>query len=231
MESVSVDVLWDRITKMQDERRFSGNSYPDSMTAFPFRLRGQGFFPGGDGLWRDDRGLELPSDGQISKRGLMFVGNDFGTLSSYTKLRPRGYENPPTWRHLKARISTSGVPTSFVFATNAVLGLRTEGKALDKKDWESMPKFADFCREFFEFQVKTTEPKLIVVLGSASTTLRALIPSVLTPAGGGVHVGTIGEHRCWLQYTSHPYADFALDTAQRQSLADQLKKAWATAAS
>ena len=40
----------------------------------------------------------------------MFVGNDFGTMDSYPPAAGQGYENPPTWRHLKARVTRAGLP-------------------------------------------------------------------------------------------------------------------------
>jgi hypothetical protein len=74
------------------------------MSPFPFKLLGQGFFPGGDGLWRDDSALDQQSSGVLPIGGIVFLGNDFGTLTTYQKLRSKGFENPPTWRRLKERI-------------------------------------------------------------------------------------------------------------------------------
>jgi hypothetical protein len=64
---------------MEEEKRFNGKAYPEGMSVFPFRLAGQGFFPGGDGLWRDDTQLAASSPGLVSVGGIMFLGNDFGT--------------------------------------------------------------------------------------------------------------------------------------------------------
>jgi hypothetical protein len=64
MTNFSGDVmkLWAKLERMEQEQRFNGAAYPVGMTRFPFRLKGQGFFPGEDGLWRDE--------GHISRRAL-----------------------------------------------------------------------------------------------------------------------------------------------------------------
>jgi hypothetical protein len=48
----------------------------------------------------------------------------------------------------------------------------------------------------------------------------------LQNADGIAREATIDGHSCFLQYTSHPYADFALDGRRRLDLADQLKHSW-----
>ena len=166
-DTVGVWDLWSRIGAMESELRFDGNPYPEGQCAFPFQLSGQGFFPGGDGLWREDGELSVKLSMRIRKRGAMFLGNDFGTLRSYQALRSKGFENPTTWRNLKGRVRKSGVPVSHTFFTNSVLGLRSTvgSKALDKRAWQSMPKFVEFCQEFLRFQVETLAPRLLVVLG------------------------------------------------------------------
>jgi hypothetical protein len=87
---VSADRLWARLHEMETERRFSGEAYPAGMVSFPFKLRGQGFFPGGDGLWRDDAALDQESPGILPVGGAVFIANDFGTLASYLKLESKG---------------------------------------------------------------------------------------------------------------------------------------------
>ncbi len=86
---LSVAELWHRLESMELEGRFAGDTYPVGMCAFPFHLTGQGFFPGGDGLWRADSDLALASSGLLPFGGLMFVGNDFGTLESYRRLQAK----------------------------------------------------------------------------------------------------------------------------------------------
>jgi len=42
---VSIEKLWTRLAEMENEKRFNGAAYPVGMARFPFRLKGQGFFP------------------------------------------------------------------------------------------------------------------------------------------------------------------------------------------
>ena len=218
-----VEQLWNRLAKMEAERRFADQPYPCGMCPFPFRLAGQGFFPGGDGLWRDDCDLATSSTGQLPNAGVMFLGNDFGTLTSYRKLQARGYENPPTWRHLKSRISLAEIPPGLCFCTNAIMGLRTTGTALRKQVWDEAPNFLKFCREFLIFQVETLQPKLLVVLGPvARTSVDALVGTAATQRDQVA----IGQHTMMVLYASHPYADFALSEEKKQQRSDELRKAW-----
>jgi hypothetical protein len=83
-----VRLLRDKIDQLEQERRFEGN-YPKGMARFPGKLTGQGFFPGGDGLWRDD--VQGPSTSPFPVGGIMFLGNDFGTLESFKKDSANGF--------------------------------------------------------------------------------------------------------------------------------------------
>lgn len=192
--------------------RFDGKAYPQGMCEFPFRLRGQGFFPGGDGLWRSESELGSSKSGPLPKAGAMFVGNDFGTLSGFIKLRAKNYENVPTWRHIKARIRAANIPTESTFFTNAIVGLRQDGTALDKRSWESMPDFAKFCGEFLRFQLEVLSPRLVVVMG----------PDARVAFDTFARQACIGQ----ILYTSHPYADFGLTVERRANDIAALAESW-----
>lgn len=216
-ETGNVRVLWDRLGRMEAERRFDGHEYPSGIVKFPFRLTGQGFFPGGDGLWRNDGDLDSGSDGALPSNGVMFIGNDFGSLKSFKKLK-RGFENPLTWRHIKARVIASGISPQSTFFTNAFVGLREEGRALDQKDWENMPIFCDFCTEFLAFQLEQVSPKLIVLMGpKAQTAFDSLISR--SPIGKSFRI----------LRTCHPYGDFNFTRERRSKDAMLLAEAWAAA--
>jgi len=196
---------------MERELRFEGRPYPRGMCKFPFRLTGQGFFPGGDGLWRQDSDLSAASDGSLPSRGVVFFGNDFGSLNSYNRLRKSLFENVPTWRHIKARVCKAGIPTDRTFFTNTILGLREEGPALGKKSWQSFPDFAHFCGEFLRFQLKVLAPRLVVIMGpNARESFRAF--ALKTSAK--------------VLYTTHPYADFGLSEGRLQNEVRALAQAW-----
>ena len=124
---LTAETLWDRLSEMENELRFSGRPYPEGTCKFPFKLTGQGFFPGGDGLWRDDSERDQESTGVLPIRGVMFLGNDFGTLKSYLKLDTKRYEkNPSTWRHLKDRIQRAELPAKRAFLLRKLFRLKIE---------------------------------------------------------------------------------------------------------
>jgi hypothetical protein len=214
---------------MEEQKRFNGQAYPAGMSCFPFRLAGQGFFPGGDGLWRDESMVAQQSPGLITAKGVMFLGNDFGTCMTFEKLRKNGFENPLTWKHVKRRVARAGLDPSLTFFTNAVMGLRNGGSALDRKDWDAMPHFKGFCREFLAFQIETIQPKLIVVMGpTPKSTLDSLalgnsIDSDRFP------VIQFGGHKATIYYSTHPYGDFNFDEARKIRDGLELRDAWAFA--
>ena len=209
---VNIAKLWAKLENMEREHRFGGASYPVGMAQFPFRLRGQGFFPGGDGLWRDEEHISEPGNGNIPQNGIIFLGNDFGTLASYQKLRANGFENVPTWRHVKKRALAANLPIDDLFFTNAILGLRKEGMALMKQSWKQMPDFAAFCGEFLCFQLETVKPRLVVVMGP--------------DARESFDVFGERKHSGEVLYTTHPYADFSFSPERLAADVASLRDAW-----
>ena len=235
-----VEALWNRIRQLEAERRFAGRPYPESMAPFPGRLTGQGFFPGGDGLWRDDSRIKLSSTSPFPIGGIMYLGNDFGTLQTFEKTLRTGYENVLTWRNLKQRLTAAKIPGDGGFYTNAVLGLRTDKKAIDYLDWSHHPEFCQFCGDFLRLQLEAMKPRLLVVLGqkpkdTICSTLGAEIPDI-TPwrnrdlssmeAAETIRVVQWCGMRLVLHVASHPYSDFAKDDAGKAEIATRLKRAW-----
>jgi hypothetical protein len=240
-----VEALWNRIAQLEAELRFNGKPYPDGMAPFPGRLTGQGFFPGGDGLWRDDSSIKLSSTSPFPVGGIIFLGNDFGTLQTFEKTLRTGYENVLTWRNLKRRLTAAEIPGEVGFYTNAVLGLRTDKKAVEYLDWSRHPEFCQFCGDFLRLQLEAMKPRLLVVLGqrpkdTICSTLGAEIPDI-TPwrnrdlssmeAADTIRVVEWRGMRLVMQVTTHPYSDFAKDDAGKAGIADRLKRAWELARS
>jgi uracil-DNA glycosylase len=240
-----IESLWNRIAQLEAELRFAGKPYPDGMAPFPGRLTGQGFFPGGDGLWRDDSRIKLSSISPFPVGGIMFLGNDFGTLQTFEKTLRTGYENVLTWRNLKKRLTAAGIPGDVGFYTNAVLGLRTDKKAIDYLDWSRHPEFCQFCGDFLRLQLEAMKPHLLVVLGqrprdTICSTLATEIPDITPWRNRDLSSMEVAETirvvewrgmRLVLHVTSHPYSDFAKDDAGKAEIADRLKRAWELARS
>ena len=74
-DQVTMDLLRRDLAKLEAEARFQGRSYPEGIEPFPRTLVGQGFFPGGDGLWRnaDPAALGRPSPHTFPENGIMFL--------------------------------------------------------------------------------------------------------------------------------------------------------------
>jgi hypothetical protein len=177
-----IELLRKRIRALESENRFDGNKpYPTDLTKVPGVLLGQGFFPGGDGLWRDRP--ESRDHDNFPSGGIMILGNDFGCLDNPDPKSPGfrqclangSFENPPTW-NIKETLRRAGLPGNGCFFTNAYLGLRrgtnSKGKSPGLKD----PDFRPMCAEFLEYQLGIQRPILIVCLGHEP---RRLLASIL----------------------------------------------------
>lgn len=227
--TVPISRLWSRLRDMENEKRFDGQAYPVGMCPSPFRLVGQGFFPGGDGLWRNETDLGASSQGSLALAGITFLANDFGTLGSYMKLRSKGYENPLTWKHVKQRVLRADLPQSNTFFTNAVMGLRTDGPALGKRDWANKPLFGRFCEEFLEFQIQTLKPRLVVVLGPVARSTLEYLTGAKTSTTEMYPVMKIAGHTATFHYDTHPYGDFNFNEQRKANDAIRLRNAWIAA--
>jgi hypothetical protein len=159
---------------------------------------------------------------------LSFLANDFGTLRTYQKLHSKGYENPPTWRHLKDRIRRARLPEDRIFCTNAILGLRTGDKvtALDRSVWPRASMFAAFCHEFLIYQVEVLRPRLVVILGPVAQSSLEAMGAILKERTSLSLKATIGRHTTAIHYSSHPYGDFNFTDQRKSTDAFALRNAW-----
>jgi hypothetical protein len=216
---------------MEEQNRFEGRAYPVGMSGFPFRLKGQGFFPGGDGLWRDEAQLAEESHRLAATGGIMFLGHDSGTCHSFDRLRESGFENSRTWEFIKERVDGAGLPSSLTFFTNAVMGLREEGTALDSTDWDDPPRFKAFCREFLVYQIQSLLPRLIVVMGLIPREALDSMAVGTTVVAGKFPKMCIGDHITTLCFTTHPHGDFNIGDEGKNRDASELREAWKQAQS
>ena len=214
---------------MEQEGRFAGAAYPLGMEPFPRRLTGQGFFPGGDGLWRegDSASLRGPSQCPFPVQGIMFLGNDFGSKVGFSRLGI--HENPPTWRHLRRRLELAEIPGHRCFFTNAFMGLRADRGALDRPI--VMDQYDTFCAEFLEFQILTQRPRLIVVLGDRPLGLLQKVISLATRPIGQPIWSEVASHRVLVVTVSHPYSDLNKTESGKAAEGMILRSAWKMALS
>lgn len=248
------ETLWVQLEQLERKR----SPYPEGMVPFPRRLMGRGFFPGGDGLWRDEpEDTNRPS---LPSGGILYLGNDFGTLETFNSTLKKGYEtdhSSPTWPRLIQRIDAAsklepGIRGQLGFYTNAVLGLRETGKAVDRRccsnpkwwDESNQDNFAGFCREFLEFQIKTIKPRLIVILGKPPRFALSL-PNPLVPelaiwknkelrdidSDERIRQGQWQGRKITFLLTSHPYSDISKWKTEESKTEDArlLTAAWSRA--
>jgi hypothetical protein len=212
---MNVARLWQQLEKLEHENRFDGASYPSGLAPFPFRLSGQGFFPGGDGLWRDD--ASAPTAGELPAGGVLFLAADFGTLESYNRLSSRGYQSAPLWKNLKRRILDAGLPTNKIFCSNIYPGLRVENRALGVYPAVQNSEFPLFSVEMLRFQIEALSPKLIVSLGPVPEVFLHRFKKALAFPDGS---------RPAVLFTPHPERDAELPPIRRHQLATELRDAW-----
>ena len=190
-----IELLKERIAQLESERRFDNEPYPKNLIPFNGFLTGQGFFPGGDGLWRDDP-TKSASTHPFPVGGVLVLGNDFGCADCEATKSPgfkqcvdRGYEDPPTWK-IKDLLTASGIPKTELFFTNAYLGLRCSSKSTGPNPGLKDSRFLQFCREFFDYQLTIHRPRLIICLGHEPRKFLASSKKSTTPP-------LVESIRCW----------------------------------
>ncbi len=117
-----------------------------------------GFFPLGSGILTKKCKVE---EAEIEDRGIMVLGNDFGTceyLSTKCENK-RENEKNPTINNLK----TIGLEIEKTFFSNFFLGLRITGKMCDNRT--SLEDYKSFCNKFFLTQLKMINPSIVICLG------------------------------------------------------------------
>lgn len=224
---MTVDALRSHLTALELAARFDGRAYPEGLEPVPRALVGQGFFPGGDGLWRDadPEALRRPSPYTFPVGGIMFLGNDFGTLARFPKSGL--YENVPTWRWLRERLDHAGLPGWLGFYTNAYLGLRSDRSALAHP--MDHPGYRAACAEYLAVQLRIQMPKLVVVLGGRPAGLLGPLIGLSDMQIGQVQPGRFEEKCLWVLSVSHPYSDLGKSPVQRAAEGALLKRSWSEA--
>lgn len=135
-------------------------NYPDYMKKFINTFTGLGFFPIGDGTWKQD--------GSVSEKTVMVLGQDFDCESNYLKAAEFQAEDPTknaTWRNLLAFLEQVQIAPVHCFFTNAIMGIREGYEGTGKSPAFKDKAFIEECRKFFLLQFNTQKPELVLVLG------------------------------------------------------------------
>ena len=129
-------------------------------------ILGQGFYPGCRGF----------SSQRSPIGGVMLLGRDFGTRSSFIIRASPAYQcvtsGALTWRHtldVYLSLSKPSLNDLPVWCTNYLMGVRIDGSAMKNvreristADW---PKYETSCWNFLQKQVVLQQPRVIVVFG------------------------------------------------------------------
>lgn len=161
-----VDVLFQALPMVEP--------YGRGMVKVPASLRGLGFFPGGDGLWKEP-GAKLR--GELPVGRILVIGNNFQCTEKFTSLASADEEDPDndkTWRNLLTLFAEVGINRSDCFFSNAFMGLVEGGKPTRTVAGMRDAGFLQRCREFMKIQIALLKPRLILTLGTK-------IPAFLAP--------------------------------------------------
>lgn len=121
-----------------------------------------GFFPLGSGNFTTKSKI---AEAEIYENGVMFLGNDFGTISYFNNIKNLSEESNKTVQTLKKL----NPELESAFFTNFFLGLRDDishqGMTNTKKTIKFRPEFEAMCYNFFLVQLEVINPNLVFCLG------------------------------------------------------------------
>jgi len=144
------------------------NNYDDMIEFVPM-VQKQGFFPICTGT--------IDGSSDLSKLNIMIVGQDFGSKTDYDKKKisekGENIEKQSTWKNLIPMLKNLGINPKECFYTNLLFGLRDStsnvgiSPSIDNKDYIKQ------SIDFFEKQMETLKPNLIIFLGKVTFALRS----------------------------------------------------------
>jgi hypothetical protein len=229
-----IELLRLKLSDLEAEARFDGNPYPEPLCPFPWPLTGRGFFPAGDGIWRDPdlRSIAAPPAHPFPLSGTMFLGQDFGSISTYPpRNKPYELDNVPTWPFLVRRMKIAGIPGPQGFFTNALLGLRREGSTIGANSCIRDPRYESMCRDFLSYQIQIQDPILVVVFQTAPDLIYRPLLKAIQPVDAKHQIYSAfcqGRRRVWLT-TEHPRSDSGVisrNPANYSARCKRLARAW-----
>lgn len=132
-----------------------------------FKILDFGFFPLGSGILAHNCNAE---DATIEEKGIMVLGNDFGT-KTYLEKGCENYRESATNPTIRNLISKLQLDRGCTFFTNFYLGVRDDtshpGTTNTKRVKSINNNYEKFCHDFFITQLKFIRPKIVICLGHA----------------------------------------------------------------
>jgi hypothetical protein len=135
-------------------------------------MRGRGFFPGADGLWKEDGNRDLHP---FPDHPTMFVGQDFDSelkRGNYAESIMNGYQEEPaegegseTWGNQLLRLTQAGISVFDCFHTNLFPGLRISKTRTGPSTALADTEFVNSCVDFLDAQIRIVKPRAVIFLG------------------------------------------------------------------
>jgi len=153
--------------------------YPQGVCGTDERIAGTAFFPGGDGLWKEQKNIERPAM-PIGK--IMVLGHNFDSVAGFRKSVAHGSENmkSPTWRYLINFLHDTNINPNSCFYTNVYMGLISGGSNVGKFPGSKDKAFVSRCLSYLKEQLAVVQPLVVLVLGIHVPALLANISEELS---------------------------------------------------
>jgi hypothetical protein len=156
--SAEIDQLFKELEKF-DFKGEAATFLFDHQECKPRIFSGTAFFPGGEGLWKEN----VSNINSIFPKGkIMVLGHDFGSVKGYkisTKHKNGENLETQTWQNLQEWFKQY---LNDIFFTNAYMGIRRKG-AVGKINRGY--NFNKQCFDFLKKQIEIQTPKVIFTLG------------------------------------------------------------------
>lgn len=161
---IKIQELFDAYQQKINANNHIDEIFGDSGMVNQYQKLAYGFFPLGSGILTNKSEVAIS---EIAPRGIMFLGNDFGTTEYIEKKCPNNREKKtsPTIRNLLKL----DINVAHSFFTNFYLGLRDKIKfpemEMTKLSIKRKELYQQFCFDFFLIQLEIINPKVVVCLG------------------------------------------------------------------
>jgi len=166
--------------------------YPAGVSRQEGRIAGTAFFPGGDGLWKEE-GL----NDDLTIGGIMVVGHNFDNVSGFQQSLAQGSEpvTCPTWRNITSLLREANIELTRCFFTNVYVGLMQTTSNVGKFPGATSAAFRQQCVDFLQQQIALQQPSLILTLGAFVPPLLASLSPQLASWQGIQRVGQLDANQ------------------------------------
>ncbi|MBO1264849.1 hypothetical protein J3A84_07390 [Proteiniclasticum sp. SCR006] len=153
--------------------------YPDKVKPVSEMMELTAFFPGGMGLWLEEKSEIIPD--------ILVLGHDFSTVLEYKKMvdSMQNEINGPTWRELRKLFKTAEIDLNRCFFSNVYMGLRDVKLMTGTFPGSKDKAYVHRNLEFLKLQIETIKPKVIITLGKPASINLSLLSKELKESWAG----------------------------------------------